>query len=976
MGSNCCKNVRVAGISQPEPVNTNNSEEQYKQSIISVPLPMPIELDTDKKHAQSNSTNPSQHLNSINPDINNKITSQLHLREALNENDQVEVPKVVTSSQFPPIRQKKKNSENEQQESAHSGQAVPKKTVIEETHSQTITVRLPSLQKIIKVNNDNNLVESVSDESYSESDQKVDDDWRLLAAPDRAGFYEEERFFTSTPIPASSEHSDSDEEHSKSLNHFIRPTSNNIGSDDEHTSAPLSLMQILRLREQISLDEYFKPKPIPELQLSLQHLYSMTETVDFPSKKLQNFDCKISPNNSFEESTIYLSDTAVVVNDKKDTNNELDVVHPEAFNEAFNVKRQHVIDNSSYRLIIEAWRPTSIEQLIDQIKNVSKNKPTIDRLWIVFYWIARNIEYDTVPYVGKKHVDKSAEAVFRTGKAVADGYANLFKHLCSALDLSCEKVHGYSKAYVFDPSNRSSVPIDHTWNAVQINQHWYLIDLTCSAGYLDSNLVFKRELNSYYFLPRSNEMIYHHFPTNELWQLLKQPIKMMQYMQVPKLWPKFFQLNLQLIHPSDIIHVDLVPRQPYAIVLIQAPRRISLIANFTLNENEIDGGHQIVFDSQKRLYRCYFAPSSIGVHIISFFAKDDSTSNSSYSHVAELELDIRQMPLKPISFPKTWKTFFELNLGIIWPCNTHLIKMNHGDTHTEIIIRAPSDVELTSRLTIDSSIKIPGGNCTFFDRRKGIWRCMFAPHRDGLFEAYIMAKRRLDPGSFAVAARFKIKAKRIPKPPLSYPKTWQLFYDLDLQVETPRNSATVMWPEYGSYAQICMKAPDDVRLMCCIEQNSNRIENGALTQFNNEKQHWQLFFAPERAGKHKLLVFAQCSTPDGVISGIAVEFHLDVTQLRHPIKFPVTYTTFLSKKCRIHEPLDGILKRGAVVCIHCEIPNAKQVDLTIDSKWVKSEGYRDSILKRQIIVGSKEVIIYAKYDENTIYNELIKYTVQ
>jgi hypothetical protein len=33
-------------------------------------------------------------------------------------------------------------------------------------------------------------------------------------------------------------------------------------------------------------------------------------------------------------------------------------------------------------------------------------------------------------------------------------------------------------------------------------------------------------------------------------------------------------------------------------------------------------------------------------------------------------------------------------------------------------------------------------------------------------------------------------------------------------------------------------------------------------------------------------------------------------------------------------------------------------------------------LKRQILVGSKEVIIYAKYDENTVYSELIKYTVQ
>jgi len=301
--------------------------------------------------------------------------------------------------------------------------------------------------------------------------------------------------------------------------------------------------------------------------------------------------------------------------------------------------------------------------------------------------------------------------------------------------------------------------------------------------------------------------------------------------------------------------------------------------------------------------------------------------------------------------------------------------MDHGDTHTDILIRAPSDVEIAGRLSIDT-IKIPGGDCTSLDRRKGVWRCSFAPHRDGLFEAFILAKRRLDPGTFAIAARFRIKAKRVPIPPLSYPKTWQLFHDLDLQVEIPRNSATVMWPEYGSYAQVCIRTPDDVRLMSCIERNGIRIENGSLTQFNSEKQHWQLFFAPEQTGEHKLLVFAHCSTPDGVISGIAVEFQLNVTQLRHSTKFPVIYTTFLNKKCRIYEPMDGVLKRNTAVCIHCEIPNARQVDLTIDSKWVKTEGYKNSILKREIIVGSREVIIYAKYDENTIYNELIKYTVQ
>jgi hypothetical protein len=47
--------------------------------------------------------------------------------------------------------------------------------------------------------------------------------------------------------------------------------------------------------------------------------------------------------------------------------------------------------------------------------------------------------------------------------------------------------------------------------------------------------------------------------------------------------------------------------------------------------------------------------------------------------------------------------------------------------------------------------------------------------------------------------------------------------------------------------------------------------------------------------------------------------------------------------------------------------------LTIDSNWIKNEGYRDPILERKITVGSKEVTIYAKYAEKTSYDGLIKY---
>ncbi|CAF1536922.1 unnamed protein product, partial [Rotaria sordida] len=98
--------------------------------------------------------------------------------------------------------------------------------------------------------------------------------------------------------------------------------------------------------------------------------------------------------------------------------------------------------------------------------------------------------------------------------------------------------------------------------------------------------------------------------------------------------------------------------------------------------------------------------------------------------------------------------------------------------------------------------------------------------------------------------------------------------------------------------------------------------------------------------------------------------------LQRPMKFPLIYGDFQTKKCQIYTPVDGILKKGSVVPIHCIIPGATDVKLVVDSKWLESEGYTDPILRRQITVGSKEVVIYGQYGEEPLYNGLVKYTVQ
>jgi transglutaminase/protease-like cytokinesis protein 3 len=299
------------------------------------------------------------------------------------------------------------------------------------------------------------------------------------------------------------------------------------------------------------------------------------------------------------------------------------VADSEAFNHLFIQQRQQAIDNISYRSTIESWQPDSLQQFTEIIKTFSKEKPLIDLHLIIFYWIAYNIEYDVVSYFAKDYKDQTAEAVFRNKKGVCAGYANLYKYLCDQLQIPCEIVSGYSKGYGFDDREEAPSETDHAWNAVQIGSHWYLMESTWGAGHLSKEKTFERQFNSYYFLPRPNEMIYHHLPENDKWQLLQAPINMVQYMQMPKIHPTYFELDLELVSPRNQAHVDFLPDKPYALVLVRAPSHVRLIADLKLNDEKVEAGHRVVFDNQKQIYCCYFAPSTVGKHQITIYGKHD-----------------------------------------------------------------------------------------------------------------------------------------------------------------------------------------------------------------------------------------------------------------------------------------------------------------------------------------------------------------
>ena len=663
----------------------------------------------------------------------------------------------------------------------------------------------------------------------------------------------------------------------------------------------------------------------------------------------------------------------------KNTNEqrEFQVVDPQAFSNSLIQQRQQAIDNRSYRSAIESAQPKTLQQLGEIIKSLSKGKSLVDRHWLIYYWISCNIAYDTVSYFSGKFENQNAEGVFRTRKGVCAGYANLYKYLSDYMEMPCEIVSGYSKGYGFEYRKNPPARTDHAWNAVEIDGHWYLVETTWGSGHLNTENQFEHKLETYYFLPRPNEMIYHHIPEDERWQLLRTSVRLEEFMLMPHLRPLYFSYKIELIYPRNQVHLSLLPGKSYAMVLLRAPPDVHFVSDLRYKEQNIDGTHHVFYDRREKLYRFYFAPSNVGKDKITIYAKTGEPDSGEYLSVLDFIIDIKQLPKNVVSFPKTWSNFFDLGLEIISPVNTHLIKLGPGNSQAQVCIRAPDSVELIGRLKRINGEEIKAGDHTYFDRQSNIWRCDFAPNGDGLYEAQVLAKPKSSSGNYTSAIAFKIEAKGAgASTAVTYPHTWPLFYDLDLKIESPKNSANALWTDNAPFAEVLIRAPKDIELSGQIEYNNVQIQNGTLAQFDHDKNLWQLLFAPERTGPHELIIFARRSTEKSTSSDAVVRFNLNVTKLRRSMKFPMVYTQFQTKKCQIYTPLDGIVKKGSMVPIHCFVPGAKDVTVAIDSQLLPKGGYANSVYSREVKAGSTNVLICADFGQKTGYDGLIQYNVQ
>jgi len=205
----------------------------------------------------------------------------------------------------------------------------------------------------------------------------------------------------------------------------------------------------------------------------------------------------------------------------------------------------------------------------------------VDKFRAIYRWVCDNIENDYDFYKKNKYKreklknrpaeltewnQKFSPRVFQKlleqHKTVCTGYAYLVKELATYAGIPCEIINGYGRTIAANIGGSGIA--NHSWNAVELNNQWYLCDATWSSGSINAQeAIFIRQFSDAYFLAASSLFVKNHYPLDTTWILLKQKPSLQEFLngpiiyinalsyQVTPIFPKQFNINAS---KGDTIH--------------------------------------------------------------------------------------------------------------------------------------------------------------------------------------------------------------------------------------------------------------------------------------------------------------------------------------------------------------------------------------------------------------------------------------
>lgn len=231
-------------------------------------------------------------------------------------------------------------------------------------------------------------------------------------------------------------------------------------------------------------------------------------------------------------------------------------------------------------------RITSAEALSLLIKKDFKTDK--ERVRALYTWLALNIKYDMneflngnrfvkYSYIDQKDLAEKQKAIkeffiqntLKRNLAICEGFSQTFKRVCDLMKIQCLFIDGYSKTGVKDIGIDPPRP-DHAWNAVKLDDKWYVLDVTWASGKANGKKWIKN-FEDYFFLTDPDEFLKTHLPSVEgLSFATKEPTKE-EFFNEPIYSLGYFKSDLELVSPKtgilkvktgEIITIEIAKPKP------------------------------------------------------------------------------------------------------------------------------------------------------------------------------------------------------------------------------------------------------------------------------------------------------------------------------------------------------------------------------------------------------------------------------
>ncbi|WP_340202545.1 transglutaminase domain-containing protein [Ascidiimonas sp. W6] len=195
--------------------------------------------------------------------------------------------------------------------------------------------------------------------------------------------------------------------------------------------------------------------------------------------------------------------------------------------------------------------PTKVEKfraiytwVCTNIKNDPKQERIISRK-------RRGFKNDSISFLKWNHEYKKIafKKLLKHKKTMCTGYAYLIKELCFLANIECKIIDGYGRS-VFTNIDKLELA-NHSWNAVKLNEKWYLCDPTWSSGYVDGRNIFRKEYNEGYFLTDPVMFAKSHHPLQEKW-LLDSTLINTSFVETPLIYREAYKHQVIPMSPDKM----------------------------------------------------------------------------------------------------------------------------------------------------------------------------------------------------------------------------------------------------------------------------------------------------------------------------------------------------------------------------------------------------------------------------------------